>query len=83
MSNKGGEQKAGEGVKKAGMEIVGYLAAWYIGNMVYSTYNKEAGSNCGGKEQSMAVATAQLLVGVIFAFVMWASTLRYVYLFRK
>ena len=58
------------------MELLGYLGAWYIGNMIYSTYNKEAGNNCGGVTQSMAVATAQLLVGVLFSFMMWASSLR-------
>ena len=73
--------KQGEKAKDSGLEIFGYLAAWYIGNMVYSTYNKEAGNNCGKSDQSMAVATSQLLVGVVFSFVMWASTLRCVHLY--
>ena len=55
------------------MDLVAYLGVWYIGNMAYSTYNKNAGNECGGTDYSMAVATAQLAVGVLYAAYLWVA----------
>lgn len=55
------------------LTLFSYLGAWYIGNMAYSTYNKNAGSACGGTEYSMAVATAQLAVGVVYGLYLWIA----------
>ena len=53
--------------------LFGYLGAWYIGNMVYSSYNKNAEKAAGGKDYAVAIATTQLLVGVLYAAYLWIA----------
>lgn len=53
--------------------LVAYLGAWYIGNMVYSTYNKLAERETGGKDFAVAIATTQLLVGVLYSVYLWIA----------
>ena len=49
------------------------VVAWYAGNTLYNVYNKKATNMI---HAHWFVATAQLVVGMIWSMVMWASGLR-------
>lgn len=44
-----------------------YFAFWYLGNYYYNIQNKNAANAAGGSDFAMILATAQLLVGVVYA----------------
>jgi len=50
-----------------------YFAFWYLGNYYYNIQNKNAANAAGGSDFAMILATAQLLVGVIYALFLWVA----------
>lgn len=50
-----------------------YFAFWYLGNYYYNIQNKMAAKAAGGSDFAMTIATAQLLVGVIYALFLWVA----------
>lgn len=53
--------------------LMTYFAFWYLGNYYYNIQNKNAAIASGGSDFAMTIATAQLLVGVIYALFLWAA----------
>ncbi|RYG70026.1 hypothetical protein EON64_01255 [archaeon] len=58
-----------------------YLAVWYLGNIYYNIYNKEAcialGKSVSGRSNlHWALSAFQLMVGVLFVVPLWITGLR-------
>lgn len=56
------------------LPLIGYFFFWYLGNYYYNIANKLALKAAGGAAGFPAtIATAQLAVGCIYAFFLWAA----------
>jgi solute carrier family 35, member E1 len=53
--------------------LLTYFAFWYLGNYYYNIQNKNAAIASGGSDFAMSIATAQLLVGVVYAIFLWVA----------
>lgn len=59
--------------------LLTYFAFWYLGNYYYNIQNKNAANFTGkaakadGSDFAMTIATAQLLVGVIYSVFLWVA----------
>lgn len=53
--------------------LLSYFALWYLGNYYYNIQNKRAANAAGGSDYAMIIATAQLLVGSIYALFLWVA----------
>lgn len=55
------------------MMLLSCFSFWYLGNYYYNIYNKLAVVEAGGKDGPfmMTVATAQLVVGAVYALAVW------------
>ncbi|KAL3945349.1 MAG: hypothetical protein SGBAC_000554 [Bacillariaceae sp.] len=67
MSEKGKEAGASTG------KLAILVACWYAGNTFYNVYNKKATNMI---HAHWFVATAQLVVGIVWSLVMWSTGLR-------
>jgi len=55
------------------MKLAALVGAWYFGNTMYNIYNKKA-TNC--IHAHWFVACAQLVVGIVWSAIMWATGIR-------
>lgn len=55
------------------LKLVGLVVAWYAGNTFYNIYNKKA---CNMIHAHWFVSCAQLVVGIVWSVIMWATGMR-------
>jgi solute carrier family 35 protein E1 len=56
-------------------DLTTYFALWYVGNIAYNEYNKEAAHSADADKTkyAMIISTSQLLVGAVYALIMWGT----------